>query len=398
MQKLIKDPVHGYIEIPDELIPLLDCPLLQRLHGIRQLGFTYLAYPGANHTRFEHSLGTMELANRVCRQLNLDMDESRIITAAALLHDIGHGPFSHISERLASFYGPFSHDDILPYKNELQPYFNELGTDIHEVADLISGHHSFSSILHGDLDVDRMDYLMRDAYYSGVPYGLLDTNRLIQSLDRNRDEEIYLKEGGIPVADSLLLARTKMTVAIYCHHVPRIADEMFLLAGIHELTSETIHEFLRYDDGCAMSYLMNAKSPICREIITRIRTRNLYKRSVYVGRNQVNINHEIMRSPEERERLKSEIAETAGIENHQVILDIPPLVCDIHMHMKIRSKHDYVPFEDMVPLFNLMNQIRKEQWRLGVYTPAEHVSRVYDAAMNVLGIHKLTTQKTLSSI
>ena len=115
MAKQIKDPVHGYIEVPDELIPLLDSPLLQRLHYIRQLGFAYLVYPGANHTRFEHSLGAMSLADKVCRTVGLEEDERLMVCSAALLHDIGHGPYSHASERIRLEFGEFSHDDILPF-------------------------------------------------------------------------------------------------------------------------------------------------------------------------------------------------------------------------------------------------------------------------------------------
>ncbi|HJJ66814.1 MAG TPA: HD domain-containing protein, partial [Methanocorpusculum sp.] len=177
MGKQIKDPVHGYIEVPDELIPLLDSSLLQRLHYIKQLGFAYLVYPGANHTRFEHSLGAMSLADKVCRTVDLADDERILVCSAALLHDIGHGPYSHASERLRAEFGEFSHDDILPFADTLEPLLAEIGCDIREVAGIISGNHRLASIIHGDLDVDRMDYLLRDAHYSGVPYGTLDANR-----------------------------------------------------------------------------------------------------------------------------------------------------------------------------------------------------------------------------
>ncbi|HJK38378.1 MAG TPA: HD domain-containing protein, partial [Methanocorpusculum sp.] len=179
MPKQIKDPVHGYIEVPTEILPLVDSPALQRLHHIRQLGFAYLVYPGANHTRFEHSLGAMHLASLLCRHLGFGTAETRTICCAALLHDIGHGPYSHASERLMQEYTQFSHDDIREQLKEpilaKQLEINSISPD--EVAALISGSHRYAGIIHGDLDVDRMDYLLRDAHYTGAPYGNFDAER-----------------------------------------------------------------------------------------------------------------------------------------------------------------------------------------------------------------------------
>ncbi|PKG33353.1 HD domain-containing protein, partial [Methanoregula sp.] len=112
--KIIKDPVHGYIEMEDYALRLLDSPVLQRLRYVRQLGFSFLVYPGANHTRFEHSLGSMFLANVACRRFQLPEDEHRLVVSAALLHDIGHGPYSHASEPLMEQYLHRTHDEIRP--------------------------------------------------------------------------------------------------------------------------------------------------------------------------------------------------------------------------------------------------------------------------------------------
>ncbi|MDD1655559.1 MAG: HD domain-containing protein, partial [Methanomicrobiales archaeon] len=112
--KFIKDPVHGYVEVPESLLPLLDSPPVQRLRHIRQLGFSYLVYPGANHTRFEHALGAMHLAGLMCTHLGLDRSEADLATTAALLHDVGHGPFSHTTEPLMREWSGRGHDDIGP--------------------------------------------------------------------------------------------------------------------------------------------------------------------------------------------------------------------------------------------------------------------------------------------
>ena len=395
MTKQIKDPVHGYIEVPDELIPLLDSPLLQRLHHIRQLGFAYLVYPGANHTRFEHSLGAMALADKVCQSVGLAEDERLLVCSAALLHDIGHGPYSHASERLRSEFGEFSHDDILPFADVLQPQLDAIGCDIREVAGIISGTHRLASIIHGDLDVDRMDYLLRDAHYSGVPYGTLDANRLIQSLVMDAEQGLVLKDSGVAAAESLLIARTLMGPSVYYHHVSRIAEEMFLAAGRLHFTKETIDAFMRMDDAEGSITLLHSENAAARDLMMRIRTRRLFKRALYVGRGLVEMPRLTRLDAVSRRRLSLEIAETAGVDENAVILDIPPLRKDMQMQVRVKSMHDYVPFEELVPLLPLMNATRQEQWRLGVYAAPENLDAVRTAAYSVLGVSRPTKQRRL---
>lgn len=395
MPKQIKDPVHGYIEVPDELMPLLDADIVQRLHSIRQLGFSYLVYPGANHTRFEHSLGAMHLASLVCRNIQLPADETRLVCTAALLHDIGHGPYSHASERLRSLFGEFSHDDILPLLTGVKPILAELGTEPQEIADIVAGRHPLASIIHGDLDVDRMDYLLRDAHYTGVPYGTLDAGRLIQSLIID-EGGLVLKESGMPAAESLLIARTLMGPSVYYHHVGRIAEEMFLAAGRRHFTDDAIDEFMRMDDVSGTMLLLGSQSPVTRDLMTRIRLRRLFKRAVYVGGDLIDIRRITRLRNTERERLRMEIAERAGVEESKVILDIPPLRKEMHMDVRVRVLHDLVPFEEIVPLLALMNKTRQGQWRLGVYTVPESREKVSSAAQDVLGIARPTKQDKLS--
>jgi len=226
--KIIKDPVHGYVEIGEPFLPLLDSPILQRLRYIRQLGFSYLVYPGAHHTRFEHSLGTMHLAGAMARQLGLPAREKALVEAGALLHDIGHGPFSHAIEPLAGEYLGRHHQDVAPLLEygKIPVVLGAMGTDTGEVASLIQGTHPLSGIIHGELDVDRMDYLLRDAHYTGAPYGTVDAHRLIRNTFL-MDGRLVLAETGINAAESLLIARTLMRPAVYFHHVSRIGEMMF---------------------------------------------------------------------------------------------------------------------------------------------------------------------------
>ncbi len=229
--KIIKDPVHGYVEVEDVALALLDSRALQRLRYIKQLGFSYLVYPGANHTRFEHSLGTMFLADVVSNRFGLSESEHTLIVAAALLHDIGHGPFSHASEPLMEKFLHRTHDDIeMIAEEQVGSILRAWEIDPEELCAVVKGNHSLSPIIHGDLDVDRMDYLLRDAYYTGAPYGSVDAQRLIRHLIRT-SEGTVLDENGVNAAESLLIARTLMRPTVYYHHVSRIGESMFQLAG-----------------------------------------------------------------------------------------------------------------------------------------------------------------------
>ncbi|HJK39897.1 MAG TPA: HD domain-containing protein, partial [Methanocorpusculum sp.] len=389
-----------YIEVPAEILPLVDSPALQRLHHIRQLGFAYLVYPGANHTRFEHSLGAMHLASLLCRHLGFGTAETRTICCAALLHDIGHGPYSHASERLMQEYTQFSHDDIREQLKEpilaKQLEINSISPD--EVAALISGSHRYAGIIHGDLDVDRMDYLLRDAHYTGAPYGNFDAERLTKSL-AVVDNTIVLNESGISAAESLLIARTLMGPSVYYHHACRIAEEMFLLACRSHFRKDVdaVREFLTMDDVTATALLLNSDEEITRDLINRIRTRNLYKRAVYAGKELVDRDH-LPQTKSGIERLHTAIAETAGVAPDKIILDIPPLRKEMKMDIKVRNHHDLVPFEEIVPMIAMMNATRQGQWRLGVYAPAELRERVSDAAREVLALRRATKQHKLTGI
>lgn len=400
MPKQIKDPVHGYIEVPAEILPLVDSPALQRLHHIRQLGFAYLVYPGANHTRFEHSLGAMHLASLLCRHLGFGTAETRTICCAALLHDIGHGPYSHASERLMQEYTQFSHDDIREQLKEpiLAKQFEKNSISPDEVAALISGSHRYAGIIHGDLDVDRMDYLLRDAHYTGAPYGNFDAERLTKSL-AVVDNTIVLNDSGISAAESLLIARTLMGPSVYYHHACRIAEEMFLLACRSHFRKDidAVREFLTMDDVTATALLLNSDEEITRDLINRIRTRKLYKRAVYAGKELVDRDH-LPQTKSGIERLHTAIAETAGVAPDKIILDIPPLRKEMKMDIKVRNHHDLVPFEEIVPMIAMMNATRQGQWRLGVYAPAELRERVSDAAREVLALRRATKQHKLTGI
>jgi hypothetical protein len=398
-QKIIKDPVHGYVEVEDFILPLLDAPAIQRLRYVRQLGFSYLVYPGANHTRFEHSLGTMHLADVACRRFGLSSHDRVLVLASALLHDVGHGPFSHASEPLMESRLGRTHDDIAEIvDSQFGPCLDAAGINPADLCAVVKGTHPLSGIIHGDLDVDRMDYLLRDAYYTGAPYGTVDAHRLIRNILLT-DDGIVLDENGINAAESLLIARTLMRPTVYYHHVSRIGECMFQLAVLDHLSTSPpggMERIALLDDAGCMQELRSSKSPVAREMAELIYQRRLYKRAIFAGHDQINAAAYQQGLPPEKSRaVAEEIAEKAGCSAAEILVDIPPMPGDMTLEVQVKNRHARVGFVELFPRLATLNQTRREQWRLGVYTLPKRCDAVAEAATEVLHIKKPTRQDTL---
>jgi len=398
--KIIKDPVHGYVEVEDFALVLLDSLPLQRLRYIRQLGFSYLVYPGANHTRFEHSLGTMFLADVAARRFGLSDNDRTLVVAAGLLHDVGHGPFSHASELLMEEFLHMTHDDIGPIVSQsIGPLLREYGIDPGELCQIVKGNHRLSGIIHGDLDVDRMDYLLRDAYYTGAPYGTVDAQRLIRHLIQTPDGGTVLDENGVNAAESLLTSRTLMRPSVYFHHVSRIGESMFQLAVLEHTGGrgeDAVRQIMAMDDSACMHSLRTSQSPVARELAERLYGRRLYKRALYATIDQVTTSAFHLGVPIGVCRHYAEqIAELAGLRPHEVLVDIPAVPRELSLGVRVKNQHAVVSFEEFSPRIRTLNATRREQWRLGVYTLPEYREAVADAACAVLHIRKPTRQDTL---
>ncbi len=397
--KIIKDPVHGYIEVEDFALALLDSLALQRLRYIKQLGFSYLVYPGANHTRFEHSLGTMFLADVASHRFGLSESEHTLVVAAALLHDIGHGPFSHASEPLMEKFLHRTHDDInIIVEDQVGSVLRAWGIDPDELCAVVKGNHSLSQIIHGDLDVDRMDYLLRDAYYTGAPYGSVDAQRLIRHLIRT-SEGTVLDENGVNAAESLLIARTLMRPTVYYHHVSRIGESMFQLAVLEHISDRekvVSQQLFQMDDSTCLHALRTSENPVARDLALRLYERRLYKRAIYVGNDQVSTPLFEQGIPLEKCReLAVKIASNAGLLPHEVLVDIPSTPREMSLGVRVKNRHTVVGFNEISPRIRTLNITRRAQWRLGVYTLPEHRDLVAEVGCEVLHLKKPTRQDTL---
>ena len=292
-----------------------------------------------------------------------------------------------------------THDEIEPVVEECAAgLLSASGVDPWELCAVVRGKHPLSGIIHGDFDVDRMDYLLRDAYYTGAPYGTVDAQRLIRHLIRYPDGTV-LDENGVNAAESLLIARTLMRPTVYYHHVSRIGESMFQLAALEHCTgmgSDGAHQFLRMDDTGCLYALLASENAIARGIALRLYERRLYKRAIYAGSDQVNSTAYQDGIPLEESRKSAErIAEYAGIRPEDVLVDIPPIPREMTLGIRVQNRHSVTSFEEISPRIRTLNMTRREQWRLGVYTLPEYRETVADAACEVLHIKKPTRQDTL---
>ncbi|RYE18649.1 MAG: HD domain-containing protein [Sphingobacteriales bacterium] len=229
-KKIINDPVYGFISIPDGLVfNLIEHPYFQRLRHIKQLGLTHLVYPGSLHTRFHHALGAMYLMNMAIETLrnkghNISEQEEEAVIIAILLHDIGHGPFSHALEH--TIVSNISHEDISAMlMNRLNSQFdNKLDMAISIFNDTYP-RRFLHQLVSGQLDMDRLDYLNRDSFFTGVTEGVVGSDRIIKMLDIVNDQ-IVVEEKGVYSVEKFLIARRLMYWQVYLHKAVIAAEQL----------------------------------------------------------------------------------------------------------------------------------------------------------------------------
>ncbi|MES2180128.1 MAG: HD domain-containing protein [Gemmatimonadota bacterium] len=292
MDEIIRDPLWNNMRVDPVALRLIDTKVFQRLRDVRQLGLAYLVYPGASHSRFEHALGAYHLARRSLAMFEErdasqidDKRDSLIVRYAALLHDIGHYPFSHALEEI----GALHHEEVarpLIMNGDIADVLaGALGDDAPaRVMALIRGTSTspLRGLISGSLDLDKIEYLKRDAFMCGVNYGDIDVDRLINSLTLVADPErnsstVGISEKGLSALESLLFAKYQMYRNVYWHHAVRSATAMYkrlvdsaLRAG--SLSAETLAGFT--DEGLLHELAANSPSPL----LAALRERRLYKR------------------------------------------------------------------------------------------------------------------------
>ena len=384
----MRDPIHGFIRISEQEKGLIDTKVFQRLRRIRQLAMAFLVYPGALHTRFDHSIGVMHIAGRICNKLQesdsnrIDAEDIVLVRLAALLHDVGHGPFSHVSEYLLDEYASNQTDksqvrekihekitvDIIQTDPDINTFLSPEERD--SVIEIIEGKEKKwdwrRDIVSSELDADKMDYLLRDSYFAGVQYGHYDIEKVIESclIGPNETETtLAINSKGIYALEQLLLARYHMTQQVYWHRVNLIVTEMIIrgltlaidggnteMEELYQYPQKTgedndqdyeskriefAQNYIKYHDEKIIEILKNGpKENVPEEagkIFDRLYNRNLFKRVVEIRLKDERdpILHSrldgMLTNKQHKHQCESEIAKRLGVNAAYVIVSKPPI-------------------------------------------------------------------------
>ena len=292
--EIIRDPLWNNIRVDPLAMRLVDTPVFQRLRYVRQLGLAFLVYPGATHSRFEHALGTYHLARHTLALLreraaleDVDEHECAVVRAAALLHDVGHYPFSHALEEIGVAHHEAVARPLLTTGAVAAVLRDGLGDDAPErVYALICGNSAspLQGLISGSLDLDKIEYLKRDALMCGVPYGEIDVDRLLHSLVLLTDPDtgarrVGVVEKGLAALESLLFAKYQMYRNVYWHHAVRSATAMYKRLVDDALQSAAVRPGLLagYTDEGLLHALETPGAP---PLLRALRERRLYKRAL----------------------------------------------------------------------------------------------------------------------
>lgn len=256
----IRDPIHGFIRLNEKEADIIDTRAFQRLRNLRQLAFAYLVYPGAVHTRFEHSLGVCHVAGQLAKKLEFNDDEARLVRLAALMHDMGHGPFSHVSEEALEIFSDYTklpantdkiHElitgTLIRGDRQVSKVLSSSETEqIISLLDRGYGEPIVRNILSGPLDADKQDYLLRDTYFCGVKYGIFDLAQFHQVLESVSDPAggklLMVNPEGIHTLEQFVLAKYYMTTQVIKHRIRLITDQMLLRAICLAIEKDEIDE------------------------------------------------------------------------------------------------------------------------------------------------------------
>ena len=351
--EIVRDPLWDNIRLDGAALAVLDTPAVQRLRYVRQLGHAFLVYPGATHSRFEHALGAYHLAREALAILDergeltgVPGDHLTAVPLAALLHDIGHYPFSHALEEAG-----FPHHEELGVQRLRQGPLGEAldALDIPGVTDLIGSliqgrsTSPLQGLISGTLDLDKIDYLSRDAWMCGVPYGAVDVDRLLASLTLVEDDPghrtLGVHEKGISAVESLLFAKYQMYRNVYWHHAVRSATCMFKRAVRSAVADGVITpgDLAETTDGSLMERLLTSTTA---GLARAVHERRLFKRAMDLPASDVpaGIQPWVWEDPALLERVEDRLAEAAGLEPGELLVDFPARASMLSVDLPLRTR------------------------------------------------------------
>jgi len=403
----IIDPIHDFVRVNQNELEIIDTPIFQRLRRIKQLSGAHLIYPGAQHTRFEHSLGVMHIASMACQSLLeksiIPLDQIQNLRFAGLLHDIGHGPFSHLFDEILQKNQKISHEDIgrnIIQKTEIGDLISKNGFNKKSVADIAFGYSKqqfMNEVISGALSADIMDYLLRDGYFTGAEHAKIDHKRLTYSLDVYKNK-LALDKSALVNFETMMTSRYQMFKAVYFHKTVR-AGEVMLLESMDlaeeelGLTSMSIDDYLKLSDEVILSKILNlpehnSKLKTAKKIATDYQNRNLFKPVFELTLTKSTITKKHMRD------IREELSKSSKVDINEIFVDSSntssiPLSPSKKESKSIillemdnnKTKAKEIQISD-IQLVSAMSGFMKI---LRVYTPAKNRKKVEIAAKSILG-------------
>jgi hypothetical protein len=401
----IIDPIHDFIRVYDHELEIIDNPIFQRLRRIRQLSGAHLTYPGAQHTRFEHSLGVMHIASQAGEALKekgiLKSDDIEILRVAGLLHDIGHGPFSHLFEEIIQ-QKKMSHEDFgreLILKSEISDTLSQNGFDKKLISKIAFGDSKFqylNEIVSGALSADMMDYLLRDGYFTGAEHAKIDHKRITQSLDVHK-KKLALEKSALYSFESMMHSRYQMFKAVYFHKTVRAAEVMLLEAlrlsdDEFGFTSFKMKEFVKFTDEYVLSILLSSKSSKlkrARQFAEDYQNRKLLK-CVY---ERILTSKKLLEKTKTNE-IRSSISKKSKIDENEIFVDssvtpsipLAPSKNESQEIILITSENGKAHAQELsISKIPVVSAISGFMNILRVYTPQKNRKKVEIAAKSILG-------------
>ncbi len=410
----IKDPIFGYINISYDEKKIIDTEPVQRLRRIRQLAGSEYVYPAGVHTRFEHSLGTMYLAEQLTnslaqKEVEINPEEIDMVKIASLLHDVGHGAFSHVFEALLIRHLEKTHEDFTSWiirESVLRDEINALGLDADKISKLAVGKLGekqrlfLDQIIVSAVDVDKCDYCIRDSYHTGGDFDSIDIFRLIYTMDI-LDENLAVNLNSISTLETFLIARLELFKTIYFHKASRAAQIMLETAmekaneELGFINFKSVNDYLELDDYTMWTMLDQCNAS--KEIIKALKKRELLK----VAYERISFAKDeafstIITKDKVRQQIEEEIAEKAGIEREKVYIDVPTLPSVPYHHsitlepmeipiFRVTRKKEKIPC-NLSEVSNIVQLMKGFLNIMRVYTDKDNREAVAKATEKVLGV------------
>ena len=435
--KVINDAIHGQFKLEGVVEELLSTPEMNKLSHIKQLGLAHLVFPGAHHTRFEHSLGVSHIAGKMADSLSFGEHDKSTLQAAAMLHDVGHGPYSHTLEHILSDRGGMDHMSVtkgiisgdydviiedeqksIGERKSIPDVLEKFGLDPDFVSSLITGpdasgtersllswtegssdfsetDKTMAQLIHGPVDCDQLDYLLRDSHFTGVKHGVVDHRRLIGCLSK-QSGEIAVEQGGLSALEGMLVARGLMYSAVYFHRVTRVTEVM--LSRAVERAGDNLPDSIdlqRRVDAEIWASLHRAGG-FSRDMITRLKYRKLLKiclsrRKEGLTPNQIERLVSISKESRTRIELEDDIALRAGLDPGYVAIDVPsvklllsePRMSQVDIRI-LGSDGKTRWLKEMTPMADALRKRQVSQEAVYVMTLPGHESKVAEIAERIL--------------